>query len=587
MATIGWLAHATITCLSRHYPFALRPALHFGIDLGTTNSLIAVFRDGKPELIPNALGSVMTPSVVALKDGALVVGEAARAITQADPTMGAALFKRAMGTERSYRIGRQDHDAPTLSAMVLSSLKADAEAHLGQPVTDVVISVPAYFNELQRKAVRAAGRIAGLNVLRLINEPTAAALAYGLHEAGQDQTIMVFDLGGGTFDVSILDLFDGVMEVRASAGDAFLGGEDFTDLLARYIAEQAALDPHDATLRPGFLKLAEQAKRGLTTAPEVRLDTILHGHNITCTITRDRFDDLTGPLMARLSAPIDRAMNDAGLRPEDISKVMLVGGATRMAAVRAYAAKKLKQFPTMTLDPDHVVALGAAVQAALVARDAALDDVVMTDVSAFTLGVETSRELGREWRTGYFAPIIERNSIVPISREQTFFTVMPGQEVVHFRIFQGEAPMVAGNLYLGEVSVRVPRNIEGREAVQVRFTYDVSGLLEVDVTVESTGRKANLVITKLAGELSDADIKSALKKLSTLKVHPRDGAENLHLRARLDAAYAMGRGEARENILNMISSLDQAIEAQDLAALATLRKSLHGILDIMEGQHVT
>jgi molecular chaperone HscC len=291
--------------------------------------------------------------------------------------------------------------------------------------------------------------------------------------------------------------------------------------------------------------------------------------------------------MARLSAPIDRAMNDAGLRPEDISKVMLVGGATRMAAVRAYAAKKLKQFPTMTLDPDHVVALGAAVQAALVARDAALDDVVMTDVSAFTLGVETSRELGREWRTGYFAPIIERNSIVPISREQTFFTVMPGQEVVRFRIFQGEAPMVAGNLYLGEVAVRVPRNIEGREAVQVRFTYDVSGLLEVDVTVESTGRKANLVITKLAGELSDADIKSALKKLSTLKVHPRDGAENLHLRARLDAAYAMGRGEARENILNMISSLDQAIEAQDLAALATLRKSLHGILDIMEGQHVT
>jgi molecular chaperone HscC len=565
----------------------MRQILHFGIDLGTTNSLIAVFRDGKPELIPNALGSVMTPSVVAMKDGALVVGDAARAIALTDPANAAALFKRAMGTERVYRLGRTDHDAPTLSAMILSSLKADAEAQCGVPVTDVVISVPAYFNELQRKAVRAAGRIAGLNVTRLINEPTAAALAYGLHEAGQDQTILVFDLGGGTFDVSILDLFDGVMEVRASAGDAFLGGEDFTDLVARYIAEQAALDPHDATLRPGFLKLAEQAKRGLTTAPEVSLDTILHGHPIKTTLTRDRFDDLTGPLMARLSAPIDRAMNDAGLRPEDIHKVMLVGGATRMAAVRAYAAKKLKQFPTMTLDPDHVVALGAAVQAALVARDAALDDVVMTDVSAFTLGVETSKEVGREWRAGYFAPIIERNSIVPISREQSFSTIMPGQEQINFHVYQGEAPMVSGNLHLGDIAIRVPRNMQGRESARVRFTYDVSGLLEVDVTVESTGRKANLVITKLAGELSDAEVKAALKKLASLKVHPRDDAQNLHLRTRLDAAYAMARGDARDWVSALIVQFDVAIDAQDPRALATLRQQLHAELDVFEGRHVT
>ncbi|MEI6099749.1 MAG: Hsp70 family protein, partial [Alphaproteobacteria bacterium] len=226
--------------------------MHFEIDLGTTNSLIAVFRDGRPELIPNALGDVLTPSVVALTGGQIVTGATARALALSHPAQSAALFKRAMGTERGYSLGASTYTAPELSAMILQSLKADAQAHLGVPVTDVVISVPAYFNELQRKAVRAAGRIAGLNVTRLINEPTAAALAYGMQEQGEAR-ILVIDLGGGTFDVSLLDLFDGVMEVRATAGDAFLGGEDFTEALARHIATHHALDPNDPALRPGLL----------------------------------------------------------------------------------------------------------------------------------------------------------------------------------------------------------------------------------------------------------------------------------------------------------------------------------------------
>jgi molecular chaperone HscC len=561
--------------------------LHFGIDLGTTNSLIAVFRDGKPELIPNALGEVMTPSIVALHDNRLVVGQAARAIALSHPVQAASLFKRAMGTERQYRLGNTDYNAATLSAMVLQSLKADAETHLGTTVTDVVISVPAYFNELQRKAVRAAGQIAGLNVTRLINEPTAAALAYGLHDAGQEAKVLVFDLGGGTFDVSILDLFEGVMEVRASAGDAFLGGEDFTDLLARYIADQAAVDVHDPALRPALLKLAEQAKCALSTAASITLDTTLGANPLRLTITRDRFDDLTAPLMARLSLPIDRALNDAGLRPEDLDKVLLVGGATRMAAVRAYTGRKLRQFPVMTLDPDHVVALGAAVQSALVARDAALDDMVMTDVSAFTLGIETSHGHGQALRTGYFAPIIERNAVVPTSREQSFFTVQPGQEQINLRIFQGESPMVSGNLFLGELPIRVPRNMQALEEVRVRFTYDVSGLLEVDVTVVSTGRKGNLVITELAGGMTEADIKAALKKLTGLKVHPRDDAANLHLRTRLDAAYAMARGDARDWVTALLLQLNDAIDAQDTAALATLRAKMHADLDAFEARLVT
>ncbi len=560
--------------------------MHIGIDLGTTNSLIAVFRGGRPELIPNPLGQVLTPSVVAIRDGQLVVGEAAREIARSAPAQAAALFKRSMGTDREYRLGGAAYRAPELSAMILSALKADAEAHLGQPVTDAVISVPAYFNELQRKAVRAAGRIAGLNVTRLINEPTAAALAYGLHEREGESRILVFDLGGGTFDISVLELFEGVMEVRASAGDAFLGGEDFTEALARHIAQTAALDPHDAGLRPALLKLAEQAKRALSAAPEARINSDLGDQTIDQTLTRDRFEEVTAPLLARLAVPLDRALSDANLSPGDIDRLVLVGGATRMPPVRAYAGRRLRQLPVSGVDPDQAVALGAAVQAALVARDAGLDDVVMTDVSAFTLGIDTAHRRGDRWHAGYFAPIIERNTVIPVSREETFSTVEPGQTELRFGIYQGEAPVVADNLHLGELTVQVPRNMAEHEKVKVRFTYDVSGLLEVDVTVLSTGKKASLVISQLAGEMTEAEITKALKKMKALKHHPREDAANLHLRARLDAAFAMARGPSRPWVTGLILRLEEALDAQDPDALDILRKDLHAALDRFEADHV-
>ena len=561
--------------------------MQFGIDLGTTNSLIAVFVDGAARLVPNALGSVLTPSVVALHNGRLVVGEAARSVALTDPASAAALFKRAMGTERRYRLGTTEYNAAELSAMVLTSLKQDAEAHLGTTVSDVVISVPAYFNELQRKAVRAAGRIAGLNVVRLINEPTAAALAYGLHDREGEGRFVVVDLGGGTFDVSVLDQFEGVIEVRASAGDAFLGGEDFTEALARYIASQSALNPNDPELRPGLLKLAEQAKRSLSTEADVHLAATIHGHAVALDLTRERFEEITAQLLGRLAAPLDRAMSDAKLTPEKIGKVVLVGGATRMNAVRNFATRKLRQFPVMGLDPDEVVALGAAVQAALVANNAALQDVVMTDVAAFTLGVDTAHRVGHTHRVGYFAPIIERNSVIPVSREQVFSTVELGQTALRFGIYQGESPLVMNNLSLGEIEVRVPRNMVEHESAVVRFTYDVSGLLEVDVTVQSTGRKASLVITKLAGEMSEAEIGAALRKLSRLKSHPRDDAANIHLRTRLEAAYAMTREEARLWVSGLLVQFDAAIDSQDKRTIDTLRDDLHKALDEFEAHHVT
>lgn len=559
--------------------------MHFGIDLGTTNSLISVFEDGKPRLIPNALGQFLTPSVVALREGRVVVGETAREVALSDPANAAANFKRGMGTERVWKLGRDSYTAPELSALVLNSLKEDAEAHLGTTVRDVVISVPAYFNELQRKAVRTAGTIAGLNVTRLINEPTAAALAYGLHEAGEAK-VLVFDLGGGTFDVSIVEFFEGVMEVRASAGDAFLGGEDFTEALLRYIAAQCALDANDIALRAGLLRLAESAKRQLSAEPQATLRARLGGREIDLTIPRERFDEITAQTLARLAAPLDRALSDADLSPDQITRLVLVGGATRMPAVRAYAARRLRQLPTVGLDPDHVVALGAAVQAALVADDAALEDVVMTDVAAFTLGCDTGHYVGNVFREGYFAPIIERNSIVPVSREMEFQTIQLGQQEVHFGIYQGESPRVANNLRLGQIKVPVPVNRTEHERVRVRFTYDVLGLLEVEVTVVSTGQKAQLVVTKLAGEMSRSDIADALAKMARLKTHPRDDARNIHLRARIEACYAMAREDARDWVQSLLLQLEAAIERQDTKALTALRDELHQTLDRFEADYV-
>lgn len=566
--------------------------MHFGIDLGTTHSLIAVFRDGKPDLIPNALGSFMTPSVVALRDGQLVVGEAARQIALSDPGRAAACFKRSMGTAKAYQLGESRYDSVEISALLLRTLKQDAEIHLGVEVREVVISVPAYFNELQRRAVRDAGRIAGLEVLRLINEPTAAALAYGLHDptddADQDSTLaLVFDLGGGTFDISIVEIFEGVIEVKASAGDAFLGGEDFTEALSRFIAVQSGISAEDFALRPGLLRLAEQAKRQLSTTPEVRITAQLGPHEIDLPLTRSRFEKVTAPLLQRMALPLDRALADAGVQPEDINRLVLVGGASRMPAVRAFAAKRLRQLPVIGVNPDHVVALGTAVQAALVAQDAALDDVVMTDVSAFTLGVETAHLVNGKLHEGFYLPLIERNTVIPASREKHLQALQPGQTKILIKVYQGEAPRVENNLVLGEMEVILPHNARVPEIISLRFTYDVSGLLEVEAKVLSSGTETQILIQDLAGKMSDAAFEAARQRMQSMKISPRQVAENIYLSTRLEAAWAMARATQREQLTEVILEWEGALERQDPAEIQELRQALHGLIDGMDGTHVT
>ncbi len=448
-----------------------------GIDLGTTNSLAAVWRDGGPVLVPNALGATLTPSVVGVgDDGATLVGQAARDRLSTRPGRGAASFKRAMGTDHVFELAGRPFRAEELSALVLSSLKADAERFLGTPVEEAVITVPAYFSNAQRRATEAAGRLAGLRVRRLLNEPTAAAMAYGLH-AGSEQRILVLDLGGGTFDVSVLELFEGVMEVRATAGDNRLGGDDFTGALMegfmQAVGTAAGLPPlrHDGEVRGALRHAAEVAKRALSAGHEHTMTLVHDGTALSWPITREGYEARVQPLLARLRAPIERAIRDSRLSPNEIDHLVLAGGATRMPMIRRMAAQLFERLPVATVDPDQVVALGAAVQAGLVAQDAALADRVMTDVAPFTLGVETVK--GRNGKTllgGIFLPLIERNTVIPARRSTTLSTIGDYQRRITLKVFQGEGRLVRDNIYLGELDVPVPRGrAEHRRALHLRY----------------------------------------------------------------------------------------------------------------------
>ncbi|QWT19060.1 molecular chaperone HscC [Bacillus sp. NP157] len=543
-----------------------------GIDLGTTNSLIAVWKDGGAQLIPNALGNVLTPSCVGIdKDGQVLVGEAARERLQTHPQQTAALFKRYMGSPRTVRLGDRDYRPEELSALVLRSLKADAEAWLGHPVTEAVITVPAYFSDAQRKATRVAGQLAGLKVERLLNEPTAAALAYGLHEKHGETQFLVFDLGGGTFDVSILEMFEGVMEVRASAGDNMLGGEDFATLLADEVFANGI--PEAARADPIFMQRlaarAETAKRELGASGKATLEATWKQHAASVELNAESFEKLAQPLLNRLWRPIERALRDARIRAADLDNVVLAGGATRMPMIRALATRMFGRFPAVGLNPDEVVALGAAVQAGLKMKDQALNETVMTDVCPYTLGTEVARRLDNgNHAEGFYAPIIQRNTVVPVSRVERFTPVSANQTQIRIGVYQGESRMVRDNIPLGEVVVPLPKGSGHAEGVDVRFTYDVNGLLEVEVTVVATNETRRLVIEGGDAHMSPEEVAQRLAALSTLKIHPRDTLENRTLLARAERLYEQLLGDARDRVGQFILQFEQTLASQDQRQIA-------------------
>lgn len=548
-----------------------------GIDLGTTHSLVAVWRDGATELVVNALGHTLTPSVVGLDDqGRVLVGQAARERLHTHPHLTTALFKRYMGSNQQVTLGGRAYRPEELSALVLKSLKEDVERAYGEPVTEAVISVPAYFSDAQRKATRVAGELAGLRVDKLINEPTAAALAYGLHQRDKETSFLVFDLGGGTFDVSILELFEGVMEVRASAGDNYLGGEDFDQLLLEHFvqAQQGNDFPGATTLLQPLRREAERVRRQLGQAQQADFVVRVEGREWRHVYTQDALADLFAPLLARLRTPIERALRDARIRASDLDEVLLVGGTTRMPLVRKLAAGLFGRFPSISLNPDEVVAHGAAVQAALKARDAALEEVVLTDVCSYTLGMETVRQVGDRHESGHYLPIIERNSVVPVSRVQTVYTVGDQQEQVLVKVFQGESRLVRDNVLLGVLEIPVPRRKAGEVALDVRFTYDINGILEAQVSIPLTGEQHALVIENNPGVLSPEEVRERLAALAELKTHPRDQQPNTLLLARLERLYQESLGEVRELIGAWAAQFQRVLETQDERQIREVRHEL-------------
>lgn len=483
-----------------------------GIDLGTTNSCVAVMEGGEAVVIPNPEGARTTPSVVGFKkDGERIVGETAKrqAITNPDRTI--ASIKRHMGTNHKESIDGKDYSAQEISAMILQKLKSDAEAYLGQPVTQAVITVPAYFNDSQRQATKDAGKIAGLEVLRIVNEPTAAALAYGL-EKSEDQTILVYDLGGGTFDVSILELGDGFFEVKATSGDNRLGGDDFDQvvmdfLVAEFKKEQGIDLSKDKAAVQRLKDAAEKAKKELsgvlTTTVSLPFITVVDGvpQHLEVNLTRAKFDELTAGLVERTLGPTRQALSDAGMTPADLNRIVLVGGSTRIPAVQDAIKKLTGKEPHKGVNPDEVVALGAAVQAGVLTGD--VKDVVLLDVTPLSLGIETAG--------GVFTKMIERNTTIPTSKSQVFSTFADNQPSVEIHVLQGERQMANGNKTLGRFMLNeIPPAPRGVPQIEVTFDIDANGIVNVSATDKGTNKSQKITITSSSG-LSDAEVEQMMK----------------------------------------------------------------------------
>lgn len=563
-----------------------------GIDLGTTNSLISVWQDGAPRLLPNGLGEFLTPSCVSVDDdGSILVGRAARERLQTHPRLTAAAFKRFMGSDKTVTLGNRSFRPEELSALVLRALKEDAEAALGQPITDCIITVPAYFSDAQRKATHAAGRLAGLRVDRLLNEPTAAALAYGLHLRDQEARFLVFDLGGGTFDVSVLDLFDNLMEVRASSGDNYLGGEDFVALLAEQFIEHNQVPARlqaDRGFQQRLAAQVEQAKRSLSEAPQATIRISEGNADYSMTVDEATFEQWSGPLLRRLREPVERALRDGGMAVSELNSIVLAGGATRMPIVRRMVARLFGRAPDCHIDPDHVVALGAAVQAGLRSNDAALNEVVLTDVAPYSLGIDTARQVSEaSYSHGHFDAIIERNCVVPVSRIKRYYPLHDQQTELEINIFQGEARMARDNIKLGDLTVALQRGtVIEDNAVDIRFTYDVNGLLQVEATLVATGVTKAVIIEGNPGLLTEREIAERFAALSKLKMHPRERMEFRTLMASGERLYQQLRGAERALLGERISQLERALETQDERQFGPASKALIAQIAHIENQHV-
>lgn len=551
--------------------------------MGTTNSLVAYFTEDGPKIIPNRLGKNLTPSVVSVdEEGNVYVGETARERMSLYPASVAQTFKRSMGTERTYNLSGRLFKPEELSSMVLRALKEDAEAYLGEEVTEAVISVPAYFDDKRRKATKRAGELAGLKVERMISEPTAAAVAYGLYDKNQDTRFLVFDLGGGTFDVSVLELYHNILEVRAVAGDNYLGGEDFTQEMAKLFLQKTKLQISDLSEKEQvrLLKAAEKAKRAISDESCVTMSFLYREESKEAVITAKEYEEACEELLMKIREPVKKSLADAGLKLSDIDEVLLIGGATRLSLVRDFLIRLFRKFPDTKLNPDETVALGAAVQAAMKERREEVKEVILTDVCSFTLGTEVVVEYDEDkFEDGRFCPIIERNTVIPASHTERLYTARDNQSCVRVRVLQGESRFARNNLFLGELEIEVPKGPKGSESVDVTYTYDINSLLEVEVRVVSTGISKKMIIKGQDNQMTEEEIKKRMEELAYLKIQPRDFEENRLVLLRAERMYEESLGERRQRLDRYITAFEAALKRGDHDEIRDAREELNDVLE--------
>lgn len=548
-----------------------------GIDLGTTNSLVGIYQDGQVKLIPNAFGEFLTPSVVALDDNdEIIVGKIAkeRLVTHPDKTV--SQFKRFMGTKHELKLGSRTYKAEELSSFVIRKLVDDVETYLGKEVDEVIVSVPAYFNDAQRYATKLAGKFAGVKIDRIINEPSAAALAKRSMLNQEDQSLIVVDFGGGTLDISVVELFDNIVEIVSIAGDNRLGGEDFTSVIAEefLVANQLNKEAISREFYGKVLVQAEKVKLELNSKEEVQMVVLDEEKEFSLVLTYQRFYELCKPLLVRVKSVLDRALLDANNSYVTSNHFVLVGGTSKLRLVQDFLSYCTKQIMEVSVDPDLIIARGCALLAGIKERQGEIRDLLLSDICPFTLGIEIVGD--------HFSPIIERNSSLPASRIEYYSTSYLGQSQVKIRIYQGEMMKASQNLFLGELDVPVPINHQINESFTVRFTYDLNGILDVEVKIDSTQKVFSRAILQDSITLTEQEIKIKQAELSRYKINAQETEIYQFLVEKSNRLYAMLLGKRRTELMTATIQFEEQVNQASMYHLPKIYQSFSRYLDQVE-----